>query len=130
MIRSTIKNRAELDEHLKKQEDRLYYYDRHGKNRPLDSELEGSLHPMHKHKVVASRESEKPKPYALSHSSGDHDLAGNMLSKNKDINQFQNDVANNVYFPTQLRKSTKALRQDAKLKQKLENNLLDPQNSW
>lgn len=84
------------------------------------------LLPLHKHKLVASREYEKPKPYALSHGSLDSEL----VSKNKDINKFQSDVVSNIYFPTQLRRTTKHTKQDAKLKEQLENHLLDPANNW
>lgn len=66
---------------------------------------------MHKHKLVASREYEKPKPYALSHSSGDE----LKISKNKDINKFQSDVVSNIYFPSQLKRTNKHTKQDAKL---------------
>ena len=51
-------------------------------------------------------------------------------SKNKDVNQFQNDVKYNIGLPSVLKQSYKNQRKDKNLQLKLESNLINPNNKW
>ena len=58
------------------------------KNLPLAAEMDQQPHPKARHRLVARREQERPRPYAMCVLDGSEEF----LSKNKDINNFTTQV--------------------------------------